>query len=52
MAKTGLPYEGWDFEELAEPLLQRAELEAKELGHGWMGSEHLVLAIIKVADPA
>ena len=52
LAKTGLPYDGWDFEDLLEPLLQRAEHEAKELGHNWLGSEHLVLAVLQVADPA
>ena len=35
-----------------EPLLSEAELEAKELGHNYVGSEHLVLAIVKLGDPA
>ena len=49
--KTQSAYDGWDFDDLLEPLLRRAEHEAKELGHEYVGSEHLVLAILQVADP-
>jgi ATP-dependent Clp protease ATP-binding subunit ClpA len=52
LADTRRPYDGWDFEDLLEPLLSEAELEAKELGHNYVGSEHLVLAIVKLGDPA
>jgi hypothetical protein len=46
------PNRTWDFEDLLEPILRQAEYEAKELGHNWLGSEHLVLAILKLAVPA
>jgi ATP-dependent Clp protease ATP-binding subunit ClpA len=49
--KTQSAYDGWDFDDLLEPLLRQAEHEAKELGHEYVGSEHLVLAILQVADP-
>jgi ATP-dependent Clp protease ATP-binding subunit ClpA len=49
-AKTGEPYRGWDFAATLEPLLQQAEHEALGLGHNWVGSEHLLLAIIRLAD--
>jgi ATP-dependent Clp protease ATP-binding subunit ClpA len=32
------------------PLLDAAEHEALGLGHNWVGSEHLLLAIIRIAD--
>ena len=51
LAKTGDPYEMWDFELLLEPLLTRAEHEALGLGHDYLGSEHLVLAITQMASP-
>jgi ATP-dependent Clp protease ATP-binding subunit ClpA len=40
----------WDFDHLLGPLLQRAEHEALALGHGWVGSEHLLLAVVGLAD--
>jgi ATP-dependent Clp protease ATP-binding subunit ClpA len=40
-----------DFEDLLEPVLQQAAREAKDLGHDYIGSEHLVLAILKLAVP-
>jgi ATP-dependent Clp protease ATP-binding subunit ClpA len=49
--KTQLAYDGWDFDDLLEPLLRQAEHEAKELRHDYVGSEHLVLAILQVAAP-
>ena len=52
LVKTGRPYDGWDFEALLEPLLRQAEREANGLGHNYVGSEHLVLAIVQLADPA
>ncbi len=51
LVKTGEPYRHWDFDALLEPLLQQAEHEARALGHKYVGSEHLVLAIIRIADP-
>ena len=33
------------------PLLAAAEHESIGLGHNWVGSEHLLLAIIKLANP-
>ena len=40
-----------DFRAALAPLLGAAEHEARGLGHNWVGSEHLVLAVIRVADP-
>jgi len=37
-------------EELLRPLLEQAESEARILGHTYVGSEHLLLAIIRTAD--
>jgi ATP-dependent Clp protease ATP-binding subunit ClpA len=51
LVKTDLPLTGWDFKALLEPLLRQAEHEANELGHDHVGSEHLVLAILVLADP-
>src|SRR5262249_12847121 len=51
LVKTGLLYDGSDFEALLDPLLRQAEHEANELGHNYVGSEHLVLAIVHRADP-
>jgi hypothetical protein len=39
-----------DFRAPLAPLLDAAEHEALGLGHAWVGSEHLVLGIIRVAD--
>jgi ATP-dependent Clp protease ATP-binding subunit ClpA len=52
LVKTGEPYHPCDFDALLEPLLQQAEHEALELGHGYVGSEHLLLAVLRLADPA
>lgn len=49
LAKTGEPYKHWDFDALLEPLLQQTEHEAVELGHNYVGSEHFVLAITRIA---
>lgn len=51
LVNTGKPCQPWDFAALLEPLLQQAEHEAKELGHNYVGSEHLVLAICTSAGP-
>lgn len=40
-----------DFETPLEPLLEAAEGEAHDLGHNWVGSEHLLLAVVRLADP-
>ena len=40
-----------DFDALLEPLIRQSEHEAIELGHNYVGSEHLVLAMIRLADP-
>jgi len=50
--RTGEPHQPVYFQAALEPLLQRAELEARELGHNYVGSEHLVLAIVGTADPS
>jgi hypothetical protein len=39
-----------DFNTSLEPLLTAAEHEALGLGHNWVGSEHLLLAILRLAD--
>jgi ATP-dependent Clp protease ATP-binding subunit ClpA len=40
-----------DFQTPLAPLLAAAEHEALELGHSWVGTEHLLLAVIRLADP-
>jgi ATP-dependent Clp protease ATP-binding subunit ClpA len=40
-----------DFRAPLAALLDAAEHEALGLGHNWVGSEHLLLATIRVADP-
>jgi Clp amino terminal domain, pathogenicity island component len=49
--KPDQPFGGWDCEDLLEPMLRQAQAEASELGHDYIGSEHLVLSIVKLADP-
>jgi len=51
LAKTGEPYVPWDFESLLEPVLENSEKEAREFGHDYVGSEHLLLALINLAGP-
>jgi ATP-dependent Clp protease ATP-binding subunit ClpA len=51
LLKSGEPYKDWGFDALLEPLLQRAEHEAMALGHAYVGTEHLLLAIIREASP-
>lgn len=50
LVSTGEPYEQLHFETLLEPMLQQAELEAKLLGHNYIGTEHLLLAITRTTD--
>lgn len=40
-----------DFQTPLEPLFSTAEREALELGHGSVGTEHLLLAIVRLAGP-
>jgi hypothetical protein len=40
-----------DGETPLQPLLLAAENEALGLGHNWVGSEHLLLAIVRLASP-
>jgi branched-subunit amino acid aminotransferase/4-amino-4-deoxychorismate lyase len=39
-----------DIEGLLDPLVEQARVEARKLGHVWVGTEHLLLAIIASAD--
>ncbi|HVC96098.1 MAG TPA: Clp protease N-terminal domain-containing protein, partial [Pirellulales bacterium] len=50
-AKTNEPYTHWDIDGVLEPLLSQAEREASGMGHNYVGSEHLVLSVIVLADP-
>jgi len=50
LKKTGEPYKEPDFSALLEPLLGQAEHEAMALGHNYIGSEHILLAVIKLAN--
>jgi ATP-dependent Clp protease ATP-binding subunit ClpA len=36
---------------MLDPVLDRADEEAEELAHNWIGTEHLLLAITSVNDP-
>lgn len=40
-----------DFDTPLEPYLAAAEREALGLGHGWVGTEHLLLAAVRTAGP-
>jgi ATP-dependent Clp protease ATP-binding subunit ClpA len=40
-----------DFDASLEPLLAAAEHEALGLGHHWVGTEHLLLAAVRLAGP-
>ena len=40
-----------DFDTPLRPLLAAAEDEALGLGHNWVGSEHLLLAVVRLASP-
>jgi ATP-dependent Clp protease ATP-binding subunit ClpA len=51
LLKTGEPYQCSEFDALLESLLQRAEHEALALGHNYVGSEHLLLAVVRQACP-
>jgi hypothetical protein len=39
-----------DYQAPLAPLLEAAEHEALGLGHNWVGTEHLLLAILRLAD--
>ncbi len=52
LKSTRQPYEGWEFHAVLEPLLAQAEHEAHALGHKYVGSEHLLLAMLTLADPS
>ena len=51
LPKHDRPFVRWDSDELMEPLLDEAQQQATQLGHNYIGSEHLVLTIVKLADP-
>ena len=36
---------------MLKPLLDTAAEESRKLGHNWIGTEHLLLAAVKMADP-
>jgi len=42
---------GADYDAISQPLLGHAKQKAREMGHDYVGSEHLLLAIVEVADP-
>lgn len=48
--RTGQPVPPINYEALLDPFLRRAEQEARTIGHNYVGSEHLVLAVISSAD--
>lgn len=48
--KTGEQYHEWDEAVVAEPLICQAERESRSLKHDYVGTEHLLLAIIRNAD--
>ena len=50
-AKSREPYHSWYFDSVVEPLLGQSQREAASLRHDYIGSEHLVLAVISLADP-
>jgi ATP-dependent Clp protease ATP-binding subunit ClpA len=50
MQKSGIPAPNVDYGALRKRLLKQAQLEAQELGHDWIGTEHLVLAIARSAE--
>ena len=48
--KTGRPVPVANKEKKLEPLLTQTEQEARDMNHNWVASEHLLLAVIRVAD--
>jgi ATP-dependent Clp protease ATP-binding subunit ClpA len=52
---VALPAGRWgiivDWDTPCRPLLDQAEHEALALGHGWVGTEHLLLAAVRFACP-
>jgi ATP-dependent Clp protease ATP-binding subunit ClpA len=51
-AKAATPFQPPDLDALLEPLLLQAEHEALALTHNYVGSEHVLLAIVRLAKPA
>jgi hypothetical protein len=47
---SGLRGFGVDFHTPLAPLLAAAEHEALGFGHDWVGTEHLLLAVVRLAD--
>jgi ATP-dependent Clp protease ATP-binding subunit ClpA len=48
--ESGEPVPKADWQILLEPLLGQAERESAEIGHSYVGTEHVLLAVIKIAD--
>jgi ATP-dependent Clp protease ATP-binding subunit ClpA len=48
--ESGEPVPRVDWQTLLEPLLGQAEKEAAAMGHSYVGTEHVLLAVIKLAD--
>jgi len=48
---SGRPAVVVDFDRPLEPILATAEHEAMDLGHTWVGTEHLLLATVRLAGP-
>ena len=49
--KAGEPNTGCDYDAVGEPLFTQAEAAARELGVDYVGTEHLLLGIVRCADP-
>jgi hypothetical protein len=49
---VGSPHLDWGVGALLEPLVRRARVEASLLGHDYVGSEHLLLAVLYLATPS
>ena len=48
--RTRQPYTGWEFRAHFERLLGQAEHEALAMVHEYIGSEHLLLAVVRMAS--
>jgi ATP-dependent Clp protease ATP-binding subunit ClpA len=49
LKKSGERLEELDYSAIIEPILQQAEHESRELGHTWVGTEHLALSVVRFA---
>ena len=49
--KTGEAFFGWDYDVIAIPLFDQAAQAARKIHHDYVGTEHLLLAVISAADP-